>query len=79
MKITLNIDCTPEEARTFFGLPDLKPLQAELLDHLKERLIKNMQALDPEALVRTWFASPMKAFEKVQEMFRSGTKPPPEK
>jgi Family of unknown function (DUF6489) len=76
MKITLNVDCTPEEARAFFGLPDLRPLQTELLDQLKDRLSKSMQAIDPEALVRTWFANPMKAFEKMQEIFRAGTKPP---
>jgi hypothetical protein len=76
MKITVNVDCTPEEARTFFGLPDLKPLQTELLDQLKQRLSKNIQALDPEALVRTWFANPMESLKRVQEMFRPGTKPP---
>jgi hypothetical protein len=75
MKITLNVDCTPEEARAFFGLPDLKPLQAELVDQLKDRLSKNLQAIDPEALVRTWFASPMDTLKRVQEMFRQGAKP----
>jgi hypothetical protein len=75
MKITVNVDCTPEEARTFFGLPDLKPLQAELLGQLKDRLSKNIQALDPETLVRTWFANPMESLKRVQEMFRAGPKP----
>lgn len=27
MQIKVNVDCTPEEARTFLGLPDLKPVQ----------------------------------------------------
>ena len=31
MKITINVDCTPAEAREFFGLPDLRPLQAAWL------------------------------------------------
>jgi hypothetical protein len=75
MKITVNVECTPEEARTFFGLPDLKPLQAELLGQLKDRLSKNIQALDPETLVRTWFANPMESLKRVQEMFRPGPKP----
>jgi hypothetical protein len=26
MKITANVDCTPEEARAFLGLPDLAPI-----------------------------------------------------
>jgi len=57
-----------EEARTFFGLPDLKPMQAELLDQLKDRLRKSMQALGPEAMARKWF-SPMEMLEKMQDMF----------
>jgi len=30
MKITMNIDCTPDEARAFFGLPDVKPMQEKM-------------------------------------------------
>lgn len=26
MEFKVNVDCTPEEARTFLGLPDLKPI-----------------------------------------------------
>jgi hypothetical protein len=26
MKFTVDVDCTPEEARSFLGLPDLTPL-----------------------------------------------------
>lgn len=26
MKFTVDVDCTPAEARTFLGLPDLKPI-----------------------------------------------------
>ena len=76
MKITVDVDCTPEEARTFMGLPDLKPLQAELLDQLKDRLSKNIHALDPEAIARTWFSTPLKAFEQMQELFLSRMKSP---
>ena len=25
MKVTVNVECTPEEARTFLGLPDVQP------------------------------------------------------
>jgi hypothetical protein len=26
MKFTIDVECTPEEARSFLGLPDLKPI-----------------------------------------------------
>ena len=35
MKITINIDCTPAEAREFVGLPDLRPLQAAWLAEIE--------------------------------------------
>ena len=38
MKFKVDIDCTPDEARAFFGLPDVKPLQEALLPEVEERL-----------------------------------------
>ena len=43
MKITINIDCMPEEARTFFGQPDLKPMQDELMQEMHKRLRQDDQ------------------------------------
>jgi len=34
MKVTIDIDCTPAEARAFFGLPDVQPLQTAVMDRL---------------------------------------------
>ena len=36
-KITMNINCTPDEARTYFGLPDVTPVQERLLKEMEER------------------------------------------
>ena len=32
MKVTVNVECTPEEARTFLGLPDVQPMQEAVMD-----------------------------------------------
>jgi Family of unknown function (DUF6489) len=56
MKITIDIDCTPAEAREFVGLPDLRPLQAAWLAEIENRLIADMQKFSPEALARSWFS-----------------------
>ena len=45
MKITFQRRLHTRGGGTFFGLPDLKPTQTELLDQLKDRLSKSMQAL----------------------------------
>ena len=69
MKISVDIDCTPDELRGFFGLPDVKPMQEELLKEVEERLRANLKALDPETMLKTWMPAGLKGFEQLQEMF----------
>ena len=69
MKITINIDCTPEEARQFLGLPDVAPLQAAMMDEIENRMRANMEAMDPETLMKTWMPVGVQGFEQLQKMF----------
>lgn len=71
MKVKFDIDCTPEEARTFLGLPDVKPMQEELLKHVQERVTAALQAMDGDALFKTWLPATLKGLEHWQEMFLS--------
>jgi hypothetical protein len=54
MKVKIDIDCTSEEARAFFGLPDLGPLQKEMLGVMQDRMKSAMDAMDPEAIMKAW-------------------------
>ena len=69
MKITLDIDCTPEEARTFFGLPDLTGVNAILTEELAKRTRENLDTLaDPKAFwerALTTGTSGMEAFGRL--------------
>ena len=38
MKITINVDCTPEEARRYMGLPDVAPMQEAVLRKMQEQM-----------------------------------------
>ena len=69
MKINFDIECTPEELRGFFGLPDVKPMQERLMKEVEERVRANLKALDPEAMLKTWLPAGLKGFEQLQEMF----------
>ncbi len=69
MKITVDVDCTPEEARKFLGLPDVKPMQDALMKDLEERMRANLAALDPETMFNTWFPAGVQGFEQLQKMF----------
>jgi hypothetical protein len=69
MKIKLDIDCTAEEARTFFGLPDVQQLQEALLQQVQERMSANIQAMDAKSMVETWLPATLKGFEQLQQAF----------
>ncbi len=71
MKISIDIDCTPEEARRFLGLPDVAPLQEELLRELGERLRERAAAMDVEALAKAWLVPGAEGWEALQKMFWS--------
>jgi hypothetical protein len=40
MKVTIEIDCTPIEARQFFGLPNVEPLQTAMMAKLEKRMLR---------------------------------------
>ena len=67
MKVTVDIDCTPEEARAFLGLPDVKPMQEALMAQLQERLSANISAMDPETMLKTWLPVGLQGIEQIQK------------
>jgi hypothetical protein len=73
MKISLDVDCTPDELRGFFGLPDIKPMQEQLLKEVEERMRANLKALDPETMLKTWLPAGLRGFEQLQQMFLNQT------
>ncbi len=50
MKITVNVECTPEEARTFMGLPDLTMLNEQITSQIGEQIT----AMQPDKFLSTW-------------------------
>ena len=77
MKVTINVECTPEEARTFFGLPDVKPMQDAMMAEMQKRLEENMASMDISNLMKMWMpgmqpdamAGTIPGFEQFQQMF----------
>ena len=67
MKVTLEVDCTPEEARAFLGLPDVGPLNERLVQEMTSRAEANMNLLKPDELMKSWMAWGGQA----QEQFRN--------
>lgn len=69
MKIHVDVDCTPEEARAFLGLPDVAPMQQALMAELQKRMMANLQAMEPEQLLKTWLPAGLQGWEQLQKAF----------
>ena len=78
MNVTMNIDCTPEEARRLMGLPDMQPLHDLYLDRLKETITDGITPEAIEKMFRAW--SPMgevgmNAWARVLEQMTGAARP----
>ena len=73
MKFTVDVDCTPEEARAFLGLPDVAPMQAAMMKQIQDRMAANLKAMDADALFKTWMpvatGGGMESLEQMQRAF----------
>lgn len=69
MKIKLDIDATPQELRIFFGLPDVTPLQNEILENLRERMVSGAEGYDPLTLLRPFLPEGLQSLETAQKKF----------
>jgi hypothetical protein len=69
MKVNIEIDCTPLEARQFFGLPDVQPMQTAVMERLQNQMLSNIEKVSPEALMQSWFTFDPKLAERFQDMF----------
>jgi hypothetical protein len=69
MKVTFNIECTPQEARAFFGLPDVAPMQERMMETLEKQLQDNLRSLDPETMLKTWLPATIQGWSDMQKIF----------
>ncbi len=69
MKIRIDVDCTPEEARAFLGLPEVAPMQAAVMEKIQEQMMSNLTAMDPETLFKNWLPAGLQGIEQIQKAF----------
>jgi hypothetical protein len=67
MKVTVEFDCSPAEARAFLGLPDVTPLNEHLVAEMTKRMDSNIAMLQPEEMLKAWTGFGLNA----QEQFRA--------
>ena len=69
MKLHIDLDFTPEEARAFLGMPDVKPLQEAMMQRMQERMESALQGMDGESLFKMWLPVGMQGLEQLQKFF----------
>ena len=69
MKVNIEIDCTPDEARRFFGLPEVAPMQERIMAELEARLMRAITDTDPQKLVENWLPLTMRGLESWQTLW----------
>jgi hypothetical protein len=68
MKATVEVDCTPEEARAFLGLPDVRALNESLVKEMKARMDANLARIAPDELMKGWMTLGGQASEQFLRM-----------
>ncbi len=69
MKISIEIDCSPEEARRFFGLPDVTQVNDAVVATVQARMADALKQIDGETLLREWMAGGTQAWQNLQTSF----------
>jgi len=75
MKISVDVDCTPEEARSFLGLPDVTPIHDQYVKTMLETMDGSNSIEQMEKMFRS--LSPMgdasmKLFQQMMEIGLAG-------
>lgn len=56
MKFTVNVECSPEEARRFMGLPDVTPINEALVAEMGKRMEANLKMMSGESIMGSWMS-----------------------
>jgi hypothetical protein len=72
MKMTIEVDCTAEEARRFLGLPDVSGLNDHIVGEMTKRIDANMAMLSPDELLKNWMSMGAGAQEQFRKLMEAG-------
>jgi len=77
MKMNVEIECTPVEAREFLGLPNVQPMQEAMMKKFEEKMLDHMQSFSPDKIMQSWFSfdpqKPEQFLKLFSNLFPGGT------
>lgn len=74
MKINLQVECTPEEARRAMGLPDLSPVHDRYVALVGEAMSGQMRPEAVETMMRNWAPMGEAGMQMWRRLFETSTK-----
>lgn len=74
MKITVDVECTPEEARRFMGLPDLAPVHEKYVAMISGSMDGVVAPDLVETMMKSWAPMSDAGMGMWRKMFESSTK-----
>ena len=69
MKIRIDVDITPEEMRTFLGLPEVKGLQDEIVEDIRRKMREGVTGFDPLTVMKPFLPANLQSVEAMQRAF----------
>ena len=69
MKIRIDIDCSPEEARAFLGWPDVADFQRAAMEQMQRRTAEYFESLEPDKLAKMFMPAGAEAWDAMQRAF----------
>ncbi len=66
MKVHVEVEMTPEEARKVMGLPDVSKIQDKMMAEVQKRMSAVMTAKDPDAMLKAWMTLGGQGIEQFQ-------------
>ncbi|WP_416886336.1 DUF6489 family protein [Marinospirillum sp.] len=68
MKVNVEIDMTPDEFRKAMGLPDVQPLQEELMRRIQEQMEAGVEGYDALSLLKPFVSQSFDSVNTYQKM-----------
>jgi hypothetical protein len=68
MKVNVDIDMSPEELRKLLGLPDVEPIQREMMEKLRARMLEGVDGYDPVKLLQPYLTGTLASWDILQKL-----------
>lgn len=68
MNVKIDIDMSPEELRRLLGLPDVEPIQREMMEKLRKHMVEGINEYDPIKLLQPYLTGTLASWDLVQKL-----------